>query len=213
MPRERWASKSSGRSLIEVKKETELPPIGVGINYGNIGGRGAAGARFFGEGVVNISSSSSSNPPPFNMKIGGSRSGPSAIGAAATLIVSPGTLNGLLAENYEEAMTDGILIATSGIVCLDARSDGRVITSFRISTQSKVTPAVPTSPLAPFQFFWPIGIIEQNQGNAFRVYRLIGNASLVARAYETARELSDAKFIAHPGYVSFYTWTVGTNIS
>lgn len=186
----------------------ELPPIGVGIDYGTIMGRGAGGARFFGEGTVRLSrGGEDAVVPPFYVTATRENN-------QAKALVSPGLLNELLATNYTQAMTEGIPLSSGGVILLDATTDGKTITSYKVDFKASITPTTPTSPLAPMQFKWPIYIVEiTGAGSAMSVttHRLIGASSLIARAVETHREYANPSDLAVPGYVSYWTWIV-TNL-
>lgn len=176
----------------------ELPPIGVGIDYGTVLGRGGAGARFFGEGNIRLRPADSL-PCPFEMTV-----------AKNKIKIGPGTLSGLMAKNYLDAMDKG-LNAAPGFVLVEGKSDGKILTEFSISVGAGPTPATPTTPLAPTSFKWPIGLIIRNE-NIYSVYRLIGCASLVAVARETARVPRSSNSIEDIGYDTYYTWTVANSL-
>ena len=185
-----------------IPREREVGFVKPSINYGSVPG---SAAKFFGQGLLNLKKASSAaiSRPPFDMVLRASTK------TSYFCTIAPGTLNGMLAQNYASCYSNGLTVTEGMLILLNVTSDGRQISSYTITaTPTPVQVPQPTSPLAPTTFKWPIGIVLDGQ-----VKRLIGNSSLVARAVETVRQTkSIISDIASPGYDSFYSWIVSNSL-
>lgn len=221
-----WAKESNFRfsreSRAEARKAEAMPApnpyqptrekqrmVGVGIDYGTFTGRGGGGARFFGEGIVRLGrTSSAARTPPFHV------SAPTRDNSGTLRVfIQPGTLNGMLATNYVEAYRDGIKTGGNGFLLIDAKSDGRIITSYSLRFDEGTAapaPVPPTTPLAPTAFTWPIAWVIT--AGSSRTRQLIGASSLVAVIRETSRIPKASSNPSEPGYQIFYTWIVSNSV-
>ena len=135
----------------------ELPPIGVGINYGTITGQGAGGARFFGEGVVNLRSGRGAVvQTQFQLRAGSQ---------AGTYSLTPGCVNNIAVQagNLTISANSNVYIiltisSSSGVV-----QSGAVATNLTAPTAQTPTTNFPPSALE-------IPLYKFTNGRADRIF-------------------------------------------
>jgi len=173
--------------------------LGTGIDYGTFSGKGAGGARFYGEGVVHLKTGAAI-VCPFDVSVGGK--------GGNKVKVRPGTLNGLYATNYANCLsfdsTPLTLSATSNVV-LSVTTDGKQVTAYTIEMQASLTAMSPTTPLAPTAFKWPIAHIISGT-----VYKTIDCGSLQAVVKENVRVAKTPSTPDDNAYDIYYYWVMET---
>lgn len=182
------------------RKQMELPPIGVGINYGTITGRGAGGARFFGEGVVNLlGASGSSTYCPFTIRLT-TKAGTIGGSGGVEVSLSPGTVNGIMPGNnmQPKPLNEG----GASYVVVKCTSDGKVVVSAQWDIlKSPPTATVATIDVAPTTFDVLVGIIADSV-----VSRVIPCANIVAQIVPSIQTDRVSYLAGQRNYNQYYNW-------
>lgn len=129
-------------------------------------------------------------------------------GGNLLLTVRAGTLNGLYATNFVDCLsveTTNLSTSTAGStnVILDVTTDGKQVTAYTINTENSVTPASPTTPLAPTSFKWPIAHIKDGV-----IYKTIACGSLSAVVRENTRIAKAPTTPDDNAFDIYYYWKV-----
>ena len=185
--------------------EPKHPP-GAGLNYGTVIGRGGGGARFYGQGNIFLNSAggASTSPNPFAISV---QRDPR--GGGTRIKVRPGTINGMLPENWDDAARKGLIATPSSTsyVVLDLKSDGVILTSAKLLMDSNLSPQTPRLGLAPTEFRWPIAVVSPTTS-----YSLV-NSSLTAVVMEASRRLVGGAAQEDFGYNIEYIWAVSSSLA
>jgi hypothetical protein len=120
--------------------------------------------------------------------------------------VEPGTVNGLYATNYADCLSfasTSLSVAKSGTtnVVVDVTTDGKQVTAFSMATLATMSAMIPTTPLAPTSFKWPVAHIKEGV-----VYKTIGCGSLQATVKENVRVAKAPATQGDNAYEIYYYW-------
>jgi len=165
----------------------ELPPIGVGIDYGTIMGPGAGGARFFGEGTVRLRRGGGGDITQFQLRSGSQ---------AGTYSLTPGCVNNIA------VLTGNLtILANSNVyIILTVTSASGVVTNGTVATNMTAPVAqTPSSNFPPTSLEIPLYKFESG-----KAYRIMGSRGI--QLFATAIGLEPGS--APTPFVPKYAWAV-----
>lgn len=181
-------------NIIDSIRECQLQS-GTGYSFSRSAGGTTLSIRPSKQGAMEVQQQC-----PFTVSLG------SPSGGQLKVKVSAGTVNGIYATNYADLLTfdsSPISVSVTGThnIALAIATDGRYITAFEIVKVNSITAMIPTTPLAPTSFNWPIAHI-----NDAVVYGIVGCSSLNAVLKESCRIAKTPSTPDDNAYDIFYYW-------